>query len=294
MSAHVSTVVPMNDGGSYQGLVDTVSWAADGHGKRKFADGSEYTGDWRQGLMEGRGTMTFGHNSPTLDSYNGEWKANKFHGYGVLLYRTFHQPPSTRAHYTGSFKMGKMDGQGHRAGPGGDSYRGDWKEDKRHGAGRQIWADGSEYNGEWYDDRRHGSGTYHRKDGLMYQGDWENNKYHGHGKFWSMKDGSYVGEWVEGVKHGEGSLLYPDGSRFDGEWRANKPHGRGILAKPGQESVESYWVDGTPSDGKKAPQNIHYPWDLNDNPQEPPAAKSSQATPGALLKQIHRVLNLRL
>jgi hypothetical protein len=68
-----------------------------------------------------------------------------------------------------------------------------------------------------------------------------------------------------------------------------------MLAKPGQESVESYWVDGTPSGGKKAPQNIHYPWDLNDNPQDPPAsnaAKSSQSTPGALLNQVQRVLNL--
>src|ERR1700737_77206 len=219
MSAHEYKEVAMTDGGSYAGFVDMNNWAAEGQGRRIFADGSEYTGDWRQGVMEGRGIMTFGQSSPSLYSYNGEWKANKFHGEGVLSYRTFHQLPSTQAHYEGLFKMGKMDGQGYRAGPDRDNYDGGWKEDKRHGTGTQIWADGSRYTGEGYDDRRHGSGTYYNdSDGVMYEGDWENNKYHGHGRCVS-REGTYVGEWVEGVKHGGGTFKPTNGPRLEGKGR---------------------------------------------------------------------------
>jgi hypothetical protein len=56
-------------------------------------------------------------------------------------------------------------------------------------------------------------------------------------------------------------------------------------------------VDGTPSNGKEEPQNIPYPWDLNDNAQDKPTSNSAKSNPGqstsdAPLKEIRPVLNL--
>jgi hypothetical protein len=72
MSVHEQKEVRMADGGMYAGLVDMDTWAADGQGRRLFADGAKYEGNWRQGIMEGTGTMTFGSGSPALDYYAGE------------------------------------------------------------------------------------------------------------------------------------------------------------------------------------------------------------------------------
>jgi hypothetical protein len=192
----------------------------------------------------------------------------------MLLYRTFHSA-SKQAYYKGSFKMGKMDGKGYRAGPEGDIYEGEWKEDKRHGTGTQVWANGSRYTGEWYDDKRHGSGKHDGLEGVVYEGDWEDNKYHGHGKYVS-NEGTYIGDWVEGLKDGQGSLESANGSRFAGQWRANKPHGLGMLVQSGYEGVATFWADGKPDGGKGASPDIQYPWDSNGaggaNPQhEPPS-----------------------
>jgi hypothetical protein len=168
--------------------------------------------------MEGAGTMTFGISCPSLDSYTGDWKGNKFHGVGTLLYRHEHTP-NIQARYFGEFKMGKMDGKGRRTSPHGESYDGDWKQDKRHGHGIQNWTNGHCYEGDWVDDKRHGYGKYTGAQGeLVYVGDWEENKYHGHGTCVS-KDGVYLGDWADVVREGHGSLTEPDGSRYDGQWK---------------------------------------------------------------------------
>jgi len=43
-------------------------------------DGTEYIGDWKNNLVEGRSTMKF----PDGREYIGDWKNNKQHGEGVL------------------------------------------------------------------------------------------------------------------------------------------------------------------------------------------------------------------
>lgn len=283
----------MFDGGSYVGSVDTDTWAADGQGTRTFADGSKYKGTWRQGIIEGAGTMTFGQSSPSLESYKGEWKANKFHGKGTLLYRTLHSP-TTQAQYSGMFKFGKMDGQGRRSGPDGEFYDGEWKEDKRHGVGLQKWANGHRYEGDWLDDTRHGYGIYKDSDdNLIYEGDWENNKYHGNGTCID-KEGTYVGDWVDGTKDGHGTYISSDSSsRFDGEWRNNKPNGPGMLVKSGSESIGGWWAEGKVAG---VPKDSSYPWDDKGIGAKEsfasPKEESFQSDPEGPTKDLPKVQNL--
>lgn len=51
-----------------------------GNGKQKYADDSEYVGEFINGLKEGSGTLTKADGT----SYTGGWKGNKKHGNGIL------------------------------------------------------------------------------------------------------------------------------------------------------------------------------------------------------------------
>lgn len=204
-SSRVETSAAFVDGGTYRGLIDTNTRAADGKGKRTFADGSEYEGDWKQGVMEGIGTMKFGMSCPSLDLYTGEWRSNKFHGTGRLLYQYFHAP-NVPAEYSGEFKFGKMDGKGRRTAPRGESYEGNWKEDKRHGPGIQKWSNGHCYEGTWRDDKRHGNGKHTGAKGeLTYDGDWQDDKYQGQGSWMPFEDAKDFGDLIFGVGQNQGT-----------------------------------------------------------------------------------------
>jgi hypothetical protein len=197
--SYKETSVILVDGSTYSGLMDTNTGAADGKGKRTFADGSVYEGDWRQGIMEGTGTMTFGTSCPSLDSYEGEWKRNKFHGTGTLLYQHYHTP-NVPSQYSGEFKFGKMDGKGRRTAPRGEIYEGNWKEDKRHEFGIQKWSNGHIYEGAWMEDQRHGYGKETDAHGeLIYVGDWQDNKYEGQGTWMPFEDAKDF-ETIAGVR----------------------------------------------------------------------------------------------
>ena len=67
--------------------------------------------------------------------------------------------------YSGSFKDGKMHGQGTKTYPDGSKYVGEWKDGKRHGQGRFTYADGSAYIGEFIAGKEQGSGECISKDG---------------------------------------------------------------------------------------------------------------------------------
>ena len=176
MSTQVHRTFVFPDGGRYNGYIDTRTGAANGNGIRQFPDGTQYEGDWQQGVMEGTGTMIFGISCPSLDSYSGQWRRNKFHGQGILRYQYYHTP-NVQARYQGEFKFGKMDGKGERMTPHGERYRGYYKQDKRDGSGTQIWEAGHCYDGEWRDDKRHGYGKLTNPQGeLIYEGYWKDDR----------------------------------------------------------------------------------------------------------------------
>lgn len=53
------------------------------HGKGKFvyADGAKYDGEWYEGSMKGYGLLYYKNGAL---AYEGHWKADKFHGRGVI------------------------------------------------------------------------------------------------------------------------------------------------------------------------------------------------------------------
>ncbi len=118
-------------------------------GKYTYADGSNYIGEFKDGLRHGQGTYTFASGQ----KYVGEWKDGKRNGKGT---NTF--PNGEK--YVGEFKGDKRDGKGTYTFKNGENYVGEWLEDKRNGQGINNFPNGQKYVGEWIEGKKNGKGFY--------------------------------------------------------------------------------------------------------------------------------------
>ena len=85
-------------------VVETAAFS--GPNVYRYADGSEYAGDWDRGMRSGWGVFT----TPDGYHYAGEWLTDRHDGLGV-------------ATYPGS----------------GNRYEGEFQRDYRHGRGLFLW-----------------------------------------------------------------------------------------------------------------------------------------------------------
>ncbi len=72
-----------------------------GYGVKVWNNGARYEGNFKSGLMEGKGKCYFG----TGDSWDGDWKADKMNGKGTYVYHDFSK-------YVGEMKDGMRSGYG--------------------------------------------------------------------------------------------------------------------------------------------------------------------------------------
>eukprot|EP00956_Cyclotella_meneghiniana_P022750 scaffold43406_cov36-Cyclotella_meneghiniana.AAC.1 len=154
------------------------------------------------------------------NSYHGELKDGKRHGFGTMFY-------SSGAFYIGNWKEGEYHGTGLHRYINGDLHHGEWFEYKRHGRGLGRYVSGNSYDGEWFENKMHGKGLYEFANGDWYDGEWFGGLYHGRGVYKHSDGGTYDGEWLDDKKHGRGLYQYANGDSYDGEWRKGKHHGRG-------------------------------------------------------------------
>jgi hypothetical protein len=69
-------------GASYRGSFD--AGRKQGHGRKTFANGDVYEGQWIRDTRDGSGRYIFGPRSPWVgDVYAGQWRADKMHGIGT-------------------------------------------------------------------------------------------------------------------------------------------------------------------------------------------------------------------
>eukprot|EP00041_Stephanoeca_diplocostata_P005560 m.63967 g.63967 ORF g.63967 m.63967 type:complete len:155 (+) comp15866_c0_seq2:127-591(+) len=92
--------VKYEDSDEYRG-----QWSAEGKrhglGVLKFADGTEYAGEFQNGMNAGFGVLTFSDGS----SYSGEFSDGKYEGFGTFTGKD-------KMRYEGEFKGGKVEGSG--------------------------------------------------------------------------------------------------------------------------------------------------------------------------------------
>jgi hypothetical protein len=83
--------------------------------------------------------------------FEGQYKDNKFHGFGVYTTR--------RGKYEGEFYNGLKHGRGRMEWYSSGVYTGKWTNGYMHGPGKYVSLDGKEYEGDWRKNQREGKGV---------------------------------------------------------------------------------------------------------------------------------------
>lgn len=94
-------------------------------------DDAEYTGELKDGIPHGQGTMNY----PNGNVYSGNWYKGKKQGQGTMTY------------------------------PNGNKYTGSWKKDIRIGQGTIYYSNGTKFEGEFKGDNPSYNGTWYDENG---------------------------------------------------------------------------------------------------------------------------------
>ncbi len=108
------------------------------------------------------------------DIYTGEFKDGLYHGVGTLNYKD-------GSVYKGSFSEGLRNGQGNYTDTTGFTYTGGWTKDRMDGSGTYTYKDGSSYKGDFVKDIREGTGKVTFSSGAAYEGEWKDDEPNGQG-----------------------------------------------------------------------------------------------------------------
>ena len=137
-----------------------------GQGAYTWAEGTAYTGEFKDGKVDGQGTLMCA---------NGD-------------------------RYIGKFKAGKRNGQGTQTFIDGGKYSGGWVDDRRNGQGTYTWPNGSRYTGGWVDDMNNGQGNYTWPNGDRYTGGFRDGKFMGRGTITYANGKRDHGWWSNGKR----------------------------------------------------------------------------------------------
>jgi hypothetical protein len=94
--------------------------------------------------INGIGRAIYGE---TGREYKGDWKSNKSHGFGILIYNE----EDEEKEFVGEWFDDKKNGIGIMTYKNGDYYEGEWKDDKKHGLGK-LYKNKKIYEGRWNKD----------------------------------------------------------------------------------------------------------------------------------------------
>jgi hypothetical protein len=254
-----------------------------GTGKYRYGNGAVYTGQFVNGLRQGKGKLVFANN----DTYDGQFSKNRMDGTGTMMYANGDK-------YVGQWSNNERNGKGKYYFKSKERYEGDFKAGKFEGQGTMYYPDGAYYTGGWKNNRKNGQGKFVDTDGKATNGTWATGKLIntvptannntsstaqnqqkpkpttstpakpsstkpdvtglrnctavncGNGRgYYDYPDGSrWVGEFKNGYPGGKGICYYADGNRYEGEWLNNAPNGEGIMYFAGGRVYGAVWVNG--------------------------------------------------
>ncbi|EKX55321.1 hypothetical protein GUITHDRAFT_99101 [Guillardia theta CCMP2712] len=144
-------------------------------GMKEDEDGARYEGRFKDGMLEGRGTIYF----PDGGWQQGIWRDGQMEGEGEYV-----DDEGYRIH--GCWKDGLLNGPGQEVAPGGFLvYQGEFKDGVRNGMGTLNFLDGGRVYGSWVNGELHGQAEYWYPDGksglngVWKHGDMKEAKYFG-------------------------------------------------------------------------------------------------------------------
>lgn len=181
-----------------------------GLGKAQLPDSTTYEGEFRNGLFNGKGTLT---------SRNGD-------------------------RYEGEFKDGLMDGRGVYVSKNGDRYEGEFKDNYYSGKGILIYSL-YHYEGEFKDGKIMGKGKMIYSEGASIEGEFKGGIPEGIIKLTNSKIGyNYEGGYKNNMFNGKGKLFYPNGDKYEGDFKNGQISGKGIFIHANGEKNEGEFKDG--------------------------------------------------
>ena len=228
---------------------------------------------------------------PNGDVYSGEWKQGLMDGQGLYTYKS-------GAVYNGSFKRGKLYGQGTMRYPDGAYYVGGWSNNRKHGEGKLVMPSGKTRQGRWavgkfvgpvpssriarQDERKPEKPAIQRHEYTISSKPTTstipfrecNDIFceQGIGRY-KYRDGAvYEGEFEEGKPSGEGTVSYANGDVYTGGWDITGPDGAGVYKFANGKHVAGVWNMGklvrrtyteAQLASKKKPQKSESPLKLN-------------------------------
>ena len=232
----------------------TTDSRRNGQGTETYADGTIYTGGFKDGKRNGQGTLTYADGT----MYTGEWKDGKPNGQGTYTYAD-----ATTYSYTvmpGDYLI-------QLANRFGTTYA---ELVRLNNLTRTVLESGQVLvvpggTGGFKDGKRNGQGTYAYADGTTYgytvmPGDSLSRLASRFGTTVSemirvnnlsvpkvgqvlVVPGGAVG-FKDGKHSGQGTGTYADGSTYTGEWKDGKPNGLGIMKYRYGRTYIGGWNDG--------------------------------------------------
>lgn len=194
------------------------------NGSRTYTDGTVYRGQFRQGLREGFGTISYPPRNPSQRAeYAGEWRNDRIHGKG---------------------KMTWIDGE---------SYEGQWHNEVKHGLGKYSWPTDKTYEGQWANGCMEGNGIlyYGKRSDLpgrySYEGQFSDDMPQGNGVIMFEDGRKYEGAIVGNTMRGPGIITYPVGdiySSYEGDFSNDNFEGRGFLKYEDGRQYDGFWLCG--------------------------------------------------
>ncbi len=181
----------------------------------RYDNGLEYTGDWKNGLPEGDGSL-------------------KLPGGSMFI---------------GEFHLGLPDGTGALQKTDGSMYQGEWRQGQREGLGIMEYPNGNRYEGEWHAGMREGAGTLLFPSGSRFEGLWKNDVRHGRGELKQKTGETYIGDYANDVPHGYGTIVESDGTTYAGTFSKGKRHGVGDCTNSAGQSETCVYDKGRRIEG---------------------------------------------
>lgn len=154
---------------------ETVPSDFSGWAQVNYRDGTDYLGDFVNGMRHGIGTLTLEDKI-----YIANWDEDVMHGVVEVRF-------NDGIRFIGRWDYGVRYDSGISIYPDNSEYAGKFKDCMRHGPGEMVYSDGSSYNGWWKNDKPHGSGVQKYADGSV-----------------------FIGNFVEGQRDGKITLFRPD------------------------------------------------------------------------------------
>lgn len=237
------------DGSTFSGAL--LCGLAHGEGELRLASGAVCAGRFELDVLHGgQGTMV---EADGATRYSGQWQYGARHGRGEQVWGGDVGPFER---YSGGWEDGLFSGEGSLTLRTGETYSGGWLAGARSGQGEaRVPKTGEWYRGGWDKDAYSGKGTgrFIYPDRSVYEGETLNGARHGEGVLVvppCEKEGAALPGWTYKGRHrdneadGRGELLFADGRCHTGLFRAGRKHGKGRFVWPGGDYTDGTWEQG--------------------------------------------------